>query len=366
MRNTRDGRPVVAVVGPAPSSRGGIASTVGTHLASPLRERFRFIGIATHTEGRAPAKLWRAVAGLTRLAWVAPWVDLVHVHTSIGGSLLRKTAALTIARAFGKPVVLHVHAGKVLSAHERSRMTRAALRFAFRHAAAIVTLTPGWARALVENAGAPADRVYVVGNVPDLPAVLDRDPEPLVLYLGHLYRSKGVYDLLEAFAEIHKTMPDTRLVLAGQGRERDELRSLVDAVGLDGAVELPGWVDAGEKAALLARAACLVLPSHAEGLPLTVLEAMTAGTPVVATAVGGMPEMIESGLEGVLVPSEDPEALAEGIRRLLTEPAYAEMIAGRARERARAQFSPGAFADGVGAIYDRLVPSRTESAWVYE
>jgi glycosyltransferase involved in cell wall biosynthesis len=146
--------------------------------------------------------------------------------------------------------------------------------------------------------------------------------------------------------------------MAGEGGEAHRLRLEANRLGLNAAVELPGWIGSDEKAELLARAACLALPSHDEGLPLAVLEAMLAGVPVVATSVGGVPEIVADGRHALLVAPRDTEALATALARVLDDPQLAKQLSEAARQRANAEYAPDRLAERVSAVYRDVLASR--------
>ena len=362
----------IALVGPAPESRGGIAASVRSIASSPLAERYRFVNVATYEDGSPARKAGRAVAGLGRLAALLARgeVDLVHVHCASGASFARKLVAVELARAAGRPCVLHVHGGdfavKLRAPGLLGRLYRRAFRHALEGATAVVALTPGWADEL-RRWGA-IRRLVVVPNSPDLPASANghRRPEsqPYVLYLGHLYRVKGLFELLDAFAALRSRRPELRLVLAGESLRPDDVPSeallaYASERGLDpSCVDLPGWVDGEAKADLLASSACVVLPSHREGLPLVLLEAMAAGRPVVATSVGGVPEAVRDGIEGLLVQPRDPGGLAAAIERVLDDPSLADSLGRAGRRRVLEEYSAAAVARRIGDLYEEVLGER--------
>jgi glycosyltransferase involved in cell wall biosynthesis len=360
-------RRTVALVGPDPSSKGGIAATMRAIAGSPeLAERYRFVTIPTYADGSRPAKLGRFAVGLARLArgMARGELDLVHVHTASGASFVRKCAALALVR--GRPLVLHVHGGgfarKLSASGHRAAAYRRAMRWAIERADAVVALSDSWADE-VARWGTPR-RLAVVPNVPDLPAALNgslpAERPPYLLYLGHLHRKKGLFELLDAYADLRDEHPGLRLVVAGESTRADGVggRALLAHArerGAEAGLQLTGWVDGSRKAQLLRGCACFVLPSHVEGLPLAVVEAMTAGRPVVATTVGGVPELVRDGVDGLLVPPRDPAALTTALRRVLGDPSFASRLAESARRRAAAQYAPGAAARTLGALYDELL-----------
>jgi glycosyltransferase involved in cell wall biosynthesis len=166
--------------------------------------------------------------------------------------------------------------------------------------------------------------------------------EAEVLYAGVLVPGKGVLDLLEAFGRLAPMIPGSRLRLIGQERHAryaDRLRAHVRAAGLEGRVAFVGQLPQADLARHMARAAVLVLPSHSEGLGRVVLEAMATGAPVVTTRAGALPEIVEDGVTGFLVPVGDVAALAERLAWVLRHPEAARDMGQRAAAFVRARVS---------------------------
>lgn len=180
----------------------------------------------------------------------------------------------------------------------------------------------------------------------------------LILYAGVLSPLKGVHHLIAAFSRICATHPDARLVIAGKtiddAYERD-LKSAIAGLRLGGRIELAGHLSQRDLADLLATAALLVLPSYSEGLPRVVMEAMGAGVPVIATPVGGLPELIEDGHTGYLVPPGDERALGDRMSAILGDPESASRIAGAARARALRVFSTEEYVNGYQTLLERAI-----------
>jgi glycosyltransferase involved in cell wall biosynthesis len=174
-----------------------------------------------------------------------------------------------------------------------------------------------------------------------------------ILYLGRLEAAKGVFELLAAASRLAPRFPALRLVFGGEG-DCAALRRRAAELGLAERVELLGWLGPRERDAELARAEVFCLPSHAEGLPMAMLEAMAASKAVVATAVGGIPEALHDGDNGLLVPPRDEEALARALARLMGDTALRDRLAARARTRIEQHYSTEVVCGQLSAIYREL------------
>lgn len=181
---------------------------------------------------------------------------------------------------------------------------------------------------------------------------------PLLLAVGRLTPQKAYPDLLRAYQELRQTHPQAVLAIAGTGHSEAEVRSLIERWGLGGAVRLLGRRP--DVPRLLAASDVYVLASHWEGLPVAVLEAMAAGRPVVATAVGDVPQVLAPGL-GVLVPAHRPDLLAAALRGVLDDPAGRQALGQAARQHVLQHYSPAKWAGQLLAVYtaalDAPVPS---------
>jgi glycosyltransferase involved in cell wall biosynthesis len=202
-----------------------------------------------------------------------------------------------------------------------------------------------------------ADRSSAIANGlddPTAPLPLPDGP-PLVLGVGRLSQEKGFDVLLRAFAEVHGSAPDARLLLAGRGLEEGQLVALARELGIAEAVEFAGWVPVAEMPALLDRAAVVAVPSREEGFGLTALEASLRARPVVATRVGGLPEVVEDGVTGTLVAVDSPGELASAIGTLIGDRDRAARLGRAGRDRAQRLFSEDRHLREHAELYDRLI-----------
>jgi glycosyltransferase involved in cell wall biosynthesis len=320
---------------PALAERGVDVSFLG--LDDPARAPDPFYDALSVPYQRLPAPrdidplLARRVRSATRRA------DLVHTH-------------LVHADVYGAIGARRLVSTKHNDDPFRAGAFRFVERLLARRADRVIAITSALARFQIERVGLPPDKVEVIhyglDDVPQAWGANPPDPVPqdarVVLCICRLERQKGVDVAIRALSDVD----DAHLVVLGEGPERPELERL--ARELDIPVYLPGRVP--DVSAWLRRASLLVHPARWEGFGLALLEAMLAGLPVVATRVSSIPEIVADGETGLLVPPDDPEALARAINRMLTEPsAYGE----RGRERARREFSVARMTDRTLAVYER-------------
>ncbi len=245
--------------------------------------------------------------------------DLIDAHYFYPDGV----AAALLGRATGRPVVI-TGRGTDLNLFPRYALPRRMIRWAARRAAGLVTVSAALKGALVEL-GIAADKVKVLRNGVDLdifrpPA--DRAafrqslglPRPTLLSVGHLIERKGHDLVIRALEEL----TDFDLVIVGTGPERGRLEALARAIGVAGRVRFAGAVDHAGLAVFYGAADALVLASSREGWANVLLEAMACGTPVVASAIWGTPEVVAAPEAGVLMDVRSPAGVAEGVRRLMS------------------------------------------------
>ena len=277
--------------------------------------------------------------------------DIVHVNLASTRSCRPAIAASASLRL---PIVLVDHL-PVPGLRLRGRLLQ---RLFTRVSAARVSVGYRSSRLLESIVGLREGTVLTVHNgvpAPDaLPPTAAQDALR-VAAICRLVRQKGLDVLLQAMVEV----PEVRLTIAGSGELESDLERLVAELGLTERVELVGWVD---PISVLGRVDAVVLPSRNEGLPLVLLEAMHTGLPVIATPVGSVPEAIEHGVSGLLVPPEDHVALAAALRELASSSELRTCLGAAAKVRAQQEFSPEAMALGYDKIYTAVLAGRDSQA----
>lgn len=330
------------MVGTDLDGMGGVRAVVRGYLDGGLFERYHCVYVASHRAGSGWVKIATALKAWFRVAVLLRRLDapLVHVQTASRASFWRKSVVCLMARAAGRPYIVHLHGGGFsrFYEHECGALRRRLIRSTLAHAALVIVLSEEWRERLLRIC--PTARVEILHNAVAIPdqARSQPHPDPTVLFLGHLLPDKGVYELVKAFAQVCERIPGLKLVLGGVG-ESETVRELAHVLGVSERVELPGWLGPEGKGAALAACSIFVLPSYHEGMPMALLEAMSWGVPVIATPVGGIPQIVTHEVNGLLVPPREVAALAAAIERLLQDPTLRVRLGKAARTTIEAGFS---------------------------
>ncbi len=319
-------------------------------------------------------RIWGTFRYLRSLAsWLkthANEIDLVYV------SMLKHDAytATRICRQLGIPVVLRAEGGGQTGDCHWQTTARFGLSIRRRCQTADAIIVPSQAimQELLE-AGYPEDRLHHIPNgvpVPTTPGEATRGEarlalaeanhdliaspnESIVVYTGRLDRNKGLYDLVNAWPEVLRHQPNSQLWLIGEGPERDELFQQIKDLDLRGQVVLPGVFDDVEE--ILAAANLFVLPSYFEGLSISLLEAMAHQVPVIASDIPGNRDLVETGVNGCLVPAGDVQAISQAIHDALANPDRSQGWAKAAFRTVQDQYSLTSMTNAHLKLFEQLV-----------
>lgn len=358
--------PRLLVVGKGAPDHGGIASFLRTFLASELAHAYEadFLNLAhseTQQGGRVSVGNIRRTVADTRAVWErSADRDLVHIHSAMAPlvTMLRAGALARAARQRGCRVVLHAHGGRVqlwLTTSTRRRLARIALAAADR----VVTVSTGGRDAIELAIG--SDRVSLVDNGVDPKLFGQPEPPhepPRILYVGLLTPRKGVLDLLAASAILRERGVAHELWLAGGTPDEGPEAEATVRAAAGSYVRLLGQIPPERMPSLYRQADVFCLPSWWEAMPLSVLEAMASGLPVVASDVGDVARVVLDGVTGLVVPPQEPHLLASALSSLLGDPVRRQSMGAAGRGRVVSDFSASSVLAAVSEIYDQLLESR--------
>ncbi|MBK8899830.1 MAG: glycosyltransferase family 4 protein [Anaerolineaceae bacterium] len=286
--------------------------------------------------------------------------DLVHIHTSQGLGWLKDTFYVALSKLYGRRLILHVHAAEYDAlVGRKSRLLQAYTRFMLNRAEAVIAVSTGWKKALSRLV--PEERIYAFRPCLDVeaysPTVARTDNPVNAVFLGTIGARKGAFDLIEAMQLIPRRTP-LRLWLAGGGEKEGDLekaRHKIMLLGLEDRCELIGTVQGQAKTELLQKAHIFVLPSYNEGLPFAIIEAMAAGLAIVATPVGGIPEVVHDGQNGLLVGPGDVQALAASLVQLTADSHLRQQMGQQNRRTACQDLDVRPYARRLVALYDAVL-----------
>lgn len=349
----------IVMLGTAPGMMGGVSSVIDIYAAQGFLEHWNISYIVTHADGGALKKLRVALQAIGKFLGIffLRRPRILHVHVSPYISFWRKFIFIKIAQARGCRVILHLHGDNFDVFHNNlPAFLQRVIQKLIANCALIIVLSEEWRSIDFFHAIAPQVPVTCVANpvvVPPLEAGAAKAGKRF-LFLGKLAATKGVFDLLRAFAIVVKHEPQATLQLGGNG-DIEQARRLVAELALEGHVEILGWVQGAQKETLLRNATAYVLPSYHEGLPMGVLEAMAYELPVIATPVGGIPGAVRDNIEGILVPVGDIEQLANALLRVASAPDEAALLGKAGRLRAETMYSAPVIIAKLGGIYQEVL-----------
>jgi glycosyltransferase involved in cell wall biosynthesis len=290
-------------------------------------------------------------------------IDVVHSHLFGSNALGSVTARLA-----GTPVmVAHEHMWSFDGEPLRRAIDREVIG---RLADTFIAVSEDARQQMIKRVRLPEDKVVVIRNgIKDLPPV-DRtaarrqlgipNDRVVVASVGLLRPEKAFEVLLRATAIVKRSVPELLTVIVGEGPERPRLEALTSDLGIDGELRLLGY--RGDVPTVLGASDICVCCSDYEGGPLSVMEYMAAGKPVISTNTGGLPELVESEITGLLVDVRDPQGLAAAIERLLTDPDLRDRLGEEGRRRATTQLSFGRTLSEVEDLYLRLLGQKGSGA----
>ncbi|HYM08912.1 MAG TPA: glycosyltransferase [Terriglobales bacterium] len=368
-------RPIrVLLTTPPTSRRGGV-----TNYLHALRPYFRNsvqyfpIGSRCDNEGIATAVLrllrdsWRFARMLRRGSY-----DIVHLNPSIGlKALLRDGILLVIAKTLHKAVIVFAHGWDDACERILAKRLSRLFRLVYGRADVFIVLGSGFKKRLrllgydraVFVQGAPVDDDLVRDSQRRrLRTCAGVRPSFNILFLARVEKKKGIYEALDTYRIVKQTHPFVSLTVAGDGPELTRAVQYARGQHLDGVV-FTGHVEGTAKYEVFKTADAYLFPSHTEGLPISVLEAMAYGLPVVTRAVGGLADFFQDGTMGFITESRDPQVFASMLSRLVGDPSLRSSISVFNWKYARHQFTASQVAAGLEGIY-RFVLGGADSAFL--
>lgn len=282
-------------------------------------------------------------------------IKIVHIHTASYNSFKRSAWYVRLGKLLGKKVVLHIHGGGFKEYYvTKPRWIISVLD----KCDAIITLSDSWKQFFQSITKCP--NIFVVENIVVRPIqkTIGKDTDRLhLLFLGLIAEAKGIFDLLEALHDNANIFHDKVILHIGGDGKVQELKEKLNCYGLNDMVVYEGFVSGKKKTDLLLKSDAFILPSYTEGLPVSILEAMSYSMPILSTPVGGIPEVVKDGVNGFLFTPGDKLAMVASITRLLEDKDRKKIMGNKSYKIVQPYFP-----DNVGRkleyIYDILLKGR--------
>ena len=290
------------MVGPGRGVKGGISTVVNSYYDLGLDKKVELRYIASMEDGNKLKKLLVAVRAYIKFCLILDSYDIVHVHMAAQASFIRKS--LFIKRAYKRKtnIIIHQHGGNFdgYFLAEVNNKKRQKIKSVFAMADIVLVLSCGWADFFERNI-CEKNKVVVLHNGVVIPQYEKENyTDHNVLFLGKLGKEKGAYDLLEAIPQVIDKVPDAIFYFGGVG-ELKICERIAQSRSVGNRVKFLGWVSGREKEKYLINSSIFILPSYYEGMPMSVLEAMSYGMAAVASNVGGIAQIIEDGVNGICI-----------------------------------------------------------------
>lgn len=315
----------ICMIVPNPMVKGGIAAVVNGYRGSKLEEDYEITYVESYRDGSKIEKLFKGIGAYFHFAIVLLFhkPDIVHIHSSFGPSFYRKMPFIYMASWAKIPIINHIHGADFDEFYVNvSENKKEKIRKVYSKCSLLIALSKEWKERLSQIV--PSEKVVVIENYSTLHEDalnqrIERNCNNTVLFLGELGKRKGCYDIPNVIKMVKESIPNVRFVLAGAGSDADEknIKQLIEDKGVRENTVFPGWVRGEEKDRLLREADVFFLPSYNEGMPMSVLDAMGYGLPIVSTNVGGIPKIVHDGENGICCDAGSIDILSEGIVTLL-------------------------------------------------
>ena len=311
---SKDTSKKILFLGVSKHTKGGMTAVLVSY--GKYIEGMRFI--PTWRLGNKLVKSWYALQALVRTSLLLLFdkrIKIVHIHGAANASFDRCKMFISLAKRFGKKVILHEHAADFIEYYSASD-NKDGIRSTLNKCDRLIVLSKSW-QDYFASIGVAKNKIKVLNNIvapPELHSEFHTGDGKLhLLYMGEISKRKGGFDLLKAVAD-HKDQFEGKLLLRMGGNQVDgDINSFIHEHHLESIVTYEGWIAGQKKIECLNWEDVYILPSYNEGLPIAILEAMAYHHPVISTPVGGIPEILKDGYNGRMVQPGDTERIAKAI-----------------------------------------------------
>jgi glycosyltransferase involved in cell wall biosynthesis len=346
----------ILMVGPHRNVRGGISTVVNNYYKASLIELATIDYVPTVIDGSKISKFFYGIGSYLRILekLIFQKIDIVHVHMASRNSFFRKSLIVNLAKIFKKKIIIHLHGAEfdVFFHNELKYKGKKKVRRIFNKADLIIALGSGWEKKITEYCDTNIEIVYNSIYIND--KNLYNNQSVNLLMMGRLGERKGIYDLIESFCKIVEKGINFKLILAGDG-EIDNVKKIIKEKQIEKYVEVLGWVNNEQKENLLKDTLIYILPSYNEGMPMSILEAISYGIPCIATDVGDIPDVIKNEYNGFIIKPGDIDSLTNCIIKIRNDSNMRMKMSNNAYITAVQKFDIESNCEKILKIYNNLL-----------
>ena len=359
----------VLVSGPLPPPYGGMTIYCQDYLKTSLTSEFNIIFCKSNlinpgTQNRFARTFLKLInhACITAVLIVMLILKrprIAHIHTNSYTGFYAKSFLVLVCRMCFVKTVLHIHGGGFKKFYNDSGgIARRIIRRLLKLNSKLLVLSNMW-RDYFISIGIKTDRIEVIPNSVFLPELFRKDERSgriTILFLALFQKNKGIYELVDVIIRRRDLLNTCQFILAGPEKEEwHSIASLLSKSGLSKEVKMPGLVTGAAKEQLLKQSDIYVLPSFVEGLPIGLLEAMSYGLACIATSVGGIPDVIENGKDGLLIQPGDKDALEQAIEKLVRDEGLRLSLGQAARRKVELYYNWQGRTQELSQLYKKLI-----------
>lgn len=282
-------------------------------------------------------------------------IKIVHIHSAADQSFWRKSIFIKLSKLFKKKVILHIHASRFKDFFNESNKKQKIISNILM-ADTVIVLSKSW-KDWFTQIGIPANKIIVLNNIVDYPLICNSDNSDKkikMLFLGELGDRKGVFDALKALSISPKEYLNKLSFRIGGNKNEEKLKNYITEHQLSSFVSFEGWVANKKKEELLNWANLFILPSYNEGLPISILEAMSYGCAIISTPVGGIPELLHDHTNGIIVQPGDINCIKNAIDFFINNPETCQDYGQKSKDFVK-PFLPDSVINELNSIYKQLL-----------
>lgn len=348
----------VCMIVPSFSAKGGITTVVNGYRNSELENEYQIKYLETYCDGNKLNKIVKAICAYLSFGkeLILNKPDLVHIHSSFGGSFYRKLPIIYMASIFKIPIVNHIHGSAIADLYiNASPKKKKLVEKCFDKCRYLIVLSEEWKEKIsVVKTSTPT---VVVENysVIHKECLCKKTSEiKQILFLGFITELKGCFDIPEIVEKVTRQYDKIKVILAGSG-EVKKVQEILKKKKLEKYFIFPGWVKKEEKEKLLKTANLFLLPSYTEAMPMSILEAMGYGLPIIASNVGGIPQLVEDGKNGFMVKPGDIDGFATAILNIIKNDDLNYEMGKSSLEKADEKYSLEGHIEKIKVLYEAVL-----------